>query len=424
MTATLTAAAAALLGAIAPGRSDKKKRRNIIILQRYFGLAGNQRCSMAEAGLPTPEQIEDHRKACARIADPKKWPAPPEPLTRESVRQIIAQAVDLIDATSASYQTLAAVFGELEAALPAAVSDLGQRLRDSGHIDDQLSVEGVFGLMELLGLHDGSIKVFELDGANFVGRDQDEFALRDLTSRAIKECSHNGAVHLPALMAAVKLRLDVPSITGAALAALDAEGGVVALTRREDGVPAWFMFSQKSRNRLLSCAQRVFTVFERVECDAFAEALTRYFRKGDSKRKESERESVDKDGKPRKRQRTPSAKTQIPPAEVIASALAAAGIAELEGKCLVARAVAQTGQDGPGEMESRIVKFLDASSTGTRREKEIENAVVRDVSEKFSFAMALNYSPLILRQRLTGKRRREPQYERGVYRLTGVGVKA
>ena len=65
--------------------------------------------------------------------------------------------------------------------------------------------------------------------------------------------------------------------------------------------------------------------------------------------------------------------------------------------------------------EKKLFDMIQGSEKQQCREKTLEDSLVGDISEKHSFSMALNYSPVILKVR-----DEKGKYQRGLYTVIGA----
>lgn len=322
--------------------------------------------------------------------------APPEPmqrtgdrhgLTRESVRQIVRRNLEALQAgegaaggAHSALRELAATIlaiapatrGRILAAAEPTLA-LGSALRAEG-----FALEGYLRLLHRLGLDQGRLASGELLGVTVIEPIGSGIVARARAAlKAARRLSrHNGAVQLESITAGERTAL--PALLEAVIAEAPSAARVP--------VADWASVGLDRRNRLLEVFAHVLEHYGSVERADLQRALARRFRK-------AAREGV----------------TALPPQPVVEWLAEYTGVARLDGELVLpgTQCARWQGLQRPSPMEARLLETLRAAPTGRLREKVLEEALVAGRSKaSYAFAIALNYSPLIVR---------EPEV-RGVYR--------
>lgn len=338
--------------------SGSKKERNALIVKRYLGLDGMGGCSMELAGAP-------------------------DGLTRESVRQILAKYKQALVAHKASFEGLKRAISILEKISPLSADTAEQTLRDENLIPDDFKIEGVIDTAIYIGLKKNGSDVsivkekscWSKNVCRFVVTTKFEVLPKEIFSKIIKETSHNGASSVVHISNDINASKEIREKFVRDLVSSIPEAQWL------DGDKNWFYFSTSGRNRLVPRLAKIFKVYKEAPFTSVKEALRR---------------SINKQNLEIFRRL---------PDQVLESMFIAEGFTVENGIVSTEKQVV----DGKKilEFEQLIVDVISKEPGHTINELKLENAVVKNLKDKYAFSMSLNYSPLVIR------------LKRGQYSLTG-----
>ncbi len=343
----------AILRALQSVDTGANSKRNLEITLRYFGLDGNGGCSMQEAGSEYG-------------------------ITRESVRQITNKVVEKMDRSAICPELTERVLHVLLDVLPASAEMVEAVLVSKGYLSSGYKIEGALNAISLIKGPVEDIRLIRHNNARFVVRAGQEKLPKKIEGIAVSEISHNGAVSIDALSRALK---GIGAETREPFAR--AVMGSIPETIWAGEQKRWALFVGRGRNRLLRRMELVFSVIERASEEHLQEGVMRNWKKNASR------------------------KTRVLDAPVIRDVLLATGSYELcDGMVSCLHPV--DSKDALRDFDLKIYQMILASENLRCREKELEDALVLEGKDKWSFSVALNYCPLFMK------------HERGVYTLVGA----
>jgi hypothetical protein len=349
----------AIDGIIRETETGKLSSRNHEIYLRYYGFDGRGGCSMEEAGSPYG-------------------------LTRESVRQILNRTKKSLGDNTQVISSLEAASSFIRENLPAAAEVIEKSLRDAKLIGRDVGVEQVLLASQMFGKTSCPGKIVKLHEGRFVvsmNGDQESLP-KKILHKATQETSHNGAVHLDMLLEeAAEIRASHRlEFVRAVVASIPESSWIKA----KDG--EWAYFGNRGRNRLLRRLYKMFSYFKEISSENLREAIERSWAKD---RKEYS--------------------AVLPDDVLMAICDLEAGVSVDLRKGLIHVTGEQVETEPLREFELNVADFIKSQDAFEAREKEIEDHIVgSNEKAKFSFSMALNHSPLIVRK------------SRGCYQLAGV----
>lgn len=343
--------------------SGAKKARNITIMKRYFGFDGMGGSSMEEAG----RDFE---------------------LTRESVRQItnrISSAFPSALPLVPAIQDAIKIIGEM---MPCAASDAEKKLFELGFISKDFKIEGVINAGKCFGLITSEAEIIKLNDVRFIVSPAHQGLPKAIHSKAIKDISHNGAVSVQELA-----KLASGASDESALLLVNRIIESMDFVKWIDEDKNWFYFNGRGRNRLISRLNKIFSVLNHVPVKSLMSGIERSWSKN---LKEN---------------------TTLLPVEQMVNL-----VKSLNGFSVDEDIISREGGEHYNEevrpFEMAIVEYINSKEDKIAKEKEIEDAIVMNVQDKYNYSMALNYSPLFMkRERPEGSP--EGRYFRGQYVLIG-----
>lgn len=343
-----------ILNRISEVKTGSKSDRNNAITIQYFGLDGSGGTSMESAG-----------EAYS--------------LTRESVRQITNKVRAEISGAPSKFPALTEAIKIIDSMIPASADDIESHLVEKGLIKKGYMIEGIINAAMIFGAATKANQVIKHNDIRYVVSLAHIDAAKDVQSLATKEISHNGAVSLQLLTASLPgVKSDIKK--SFVLSVLNSISETVWVSNGE-----WLYFSDKGRNRFLSRLRKIFSVMESVSSGNLRLAMIRSWKK-------SEKEG-----------------SRVIPEKVMISIISTLPGFAINGPIISVEKPFDRDEE-LSDTEEKIILILKESKDGTIREKELEDAIVLEPSEKFKFSMALNYSPILVRKK------------RGVYTLVGKPI--
>lgn len=343
--------------------STQKSERNIEITRIYFGFDGNGGSSMEATG--------------------KNYN-----LTRESVRQITHRICrDVCINGDVDWSVLDACMATIVALAPCSAEHAELALEEKGLIVRPFLVEGIINAAIAFNRSDKSVFVTKLQDARFVVTKKTEEWPKRVMSAATKRVSHNGAVSVEQLGKAMR-GLTKEHREDFARNVIDSVETAVWVG---DEAKCWAYFGDKGRNRFLSRVQKIFSVATEVGIDEIEDAISRSWRK--NLKKES----------------------MVLPRDVMLNLLR-----QVDGLKVTSNNSVKVIEPGRfaeelRPFEKKLFDMIRTSDDCVCREKLLEDKLVNDIGEKHSFSMALNYSPVVLKQRGP-----DGKHLRGLYTVIGA----
>lgn len=339
--------------------TGRKSDRNLDIFKRYTGFGFFQGLTMEVAGEPYE-------------------------LTRESVRQILnrfrAAFAKMYESSKGDQSSFFRVIEETYeiAAKRAPISV--ESLVDETGLEDEKSVQELLSLYLIATADRCEHRLFTFNNTQFFIAKNHDTMPKLIMSKAIQEISHNGAVKCGLIREALKLPEEADLFVQQVI-----ESTPAAVKVEIDDV--WYHFGHHGRNRLINRIYKIFTFYSEVSVGSLMKAINRSWAKD---KKEISR--------------------SIPADAVIKIAEFLGASIEHHGsdvdKAEIAFSTPSDAQAEVNSVEYEMLNMIRSCEDGEVNEKTLEEQVVGDdPSLKYSFSIALNHSPLLMRQR------------RGVYTL-------
>ncbi|WP_137297079.1 hypothetical protein [Psychromonas sp. SP041] len=342
--------------------TGNNSKRNNEIAKRYFGFDGKGGSSMQVAGEPYS-------------------------LTRESVRQITNKVAQKLRDTFVVPKELYLAASIVDSKTPASSSLLETVLVDEGIISENYMLEGILSIIDIMDMKDLKIKsgiAIKHNGCRFIVGKENINLAQEIESIAITLISHNGATSIEEIGKEIKglskkIKLDfVKDVANS-----------ISETLWLDVESDWFYFSERGRNRFFRRLEQIFSVYSKVNVSDLQKAIKRSWKKNFDENK-----------------------TRLLSKKVMLDLVSSSPDYEVSGNVIACN------KDFSAEKHVKhfdliIFNEIKATENHEIREKILEDAVVSDVNDKWSFSVALNYSPLIIQPEKDGKKKR------GCYKLLG-----
>lgn len=332
-----------------------KTLRNNSITINYLGLDGSGGTSMEVAG-------SSHN------------------LTRESVRQITNRVRAGVTELSSPFLLLEEALSVLSAMEPCTASYAENTLVEKGLISKGYKIEGIINAFDVFGLESKSsgLQIIKHNDIRFIASEKSADVMKDIQSKATKEISHNGAVSVESLMQEITSKDDAIK-RSIVLSVIDSIEEATWIGDNKE----WLYFSDRGRNRLVSRMKKIFSVIKSAQVSKIRSGIVRSWRK-------SEKEH-----------------SRVLPEQIILDLARTMPEFDVVGDLITVKEPFSKSEE-LRQVEEDMIFLIKHSKDGTCREKELEDALVAEESEKFNFSMALNYSPIFYR------------VKRGVYALVGT----
>lgn len=345
--------------------SSQKSERNIEITRIYFGIDGQGGSSMEATGQSYG-------------------------LTRESVRQIARRVCrDVCLDESIDWTPLDACIETIQALAPCSAEHAEIALQEKGLVCRPFMIEGIINAAIAFKRTDNSVFITKLQDTRFVVTKKTESWPKRIMSAATKRVSHNGAVSVDQLSKSLRGLTKEHRDTFARNVIDSVEAAVWV----GDESQSWAYFGDKGRNRFLSRINKIFSVASEVGVDEIEDAIGRSWRKN---------------LKP---------ESMVLPRDVMLNLLRQVDGLKVTSSDVVKVVKPELFTEELRPFEKKLFDMIRSSDDQNCREKSLEDALVHDISEKHSFSMALNYSPVILKVRDS-----KGKHQRGLY--TVIGAKA
>lgn len=339
-----------------------KSERNIEITKIYFGFDGKGGTSMEATG-------QNYG------------------LTRESVRQITHRVCrDISMDENIDWSVLDQCIEVINSLAPCSAEHVETALHEKGLMARPFLVEGIINAASAFRRTEKSAFVTKLQDARFVVTKKTESWPKRVMSAATKRVSHNGAVSVDQLSKSMRglskehresfVRNVIDSVETAVWVGGDSK--------------SWAYFGDKGRNRFLSRVNKIFSVASEVNINEIEDAIRRSWRKN------LKQESM------------------VLPRDVMLNLLCQVDGLKVTSSDDIKVIKPELFTEELRPFEKKLFDMIQGSENQQCREKTLEDSLVGDISEKHSFSMALNYSPVILKVRdAKGK------YQRGLYTVIG-----
>lgn len=346
-------------------QSTQKSERNIEITRIYFGFDGMGGSSMEATG--------------------KNYG-----LTRESVRQITQRICGETSRTEGiDWSLLDTCIETISELAPCSAEHAELTLHQKGLITRPFMVEGIINAATAFNRNNKCVFITKLQDARFVVTKKTDSWPKSVMSAATKGVSHNGAVSVEQLSKSVRgMTKEHREIF--ARNVIDSMEVAVWVG---DETKSWAYFGDKGRNRFLSRINKIFSVANEVKVEEIEDAIERSWKKN------LKEESM------------------VLPRDVILNLLSQVEGLKVTSNDVIKVVNKELFTDDLRPFEKKLFDLIAGSDLKQCREKFLEDTLVTDLSEKHSFSMALNYSPVILKCRdAKGKPKR------GLYTVIGSGI--
>lgn len=355
--------------AVASSKTGYYSERNQLIAISYYGFGGNGGCPMEEVGKNNN-------------------------LTRESVRQITARVSREISLDNGLAAEIKKVESFISEKLPSSAEAMESLLVLNGYLPEGYAIEGLFNAIQIFSRGETSLKLIKEKGLRFLVRDDQRSLPRHTLSLVVKAVSKNGAAEISEIASRLT---DVP------LAERDSLIRSVIRIRPEaqylcEG-GAWVYFSNIGRNRLLKRMKKIFSFVESASLDDIMQGVERSWNKN------TKNDAV------------------LLPRRVFVCLFENHPSYSIDSNGVVTCLENFRGADELKDFELAIAQCIKDSADGFCREKQLEDALVKNATDKYSFSMMLNYSPLIVRELRSEEEKIKTgdpsKYVRGKYLLVG-----
>lgn len=349
-----------LEGILPKSEKESHKRlneRNKFIALRYYGLDGKPGLSMQEIG--------DSFGG----------------LTRESVRQITNRISEKIKTDFKEPGIILQGLNLLMEMTPV-VSDKARReLINCGilRIDTCLGPDAIVRLARIMEFDVKFPIICNHNDIEFVATLNQKNLAKEIESFSIRHISHNGAISINSLNKKFKAGSNARKKEFIMDVASNIKGIKWANEKRD-----LFYFEGRGRNRLLSRLEQMFFVFSEISLKNLHEGIRRNWRKNFSPNK-----------------------TNLLNPSSMSDVLESSGFYSVDENNVVRQSSEIKNAKKPKPIEVKMVQMIADSESGFVKEKQLEDAFVFENKDKWSFSIALNYSPLMFKD------------ERGKYRNVG-----
>ncbi|WP_415912671.1 hypothetical protein [Neptuniibacter sp. QD37_11] len=328
--------------------------RNVKIVSKHKGFDGGGGCPLEKTG-------EEHG------------------LTRERVRQVVVNAQREMGELEMPVKLLKAA-KLINSLVPASADRIESALQDEGLITNRFKIEGIINAINMVDATAlGGARIEKERGVRFVVLPSQKGWPKKFLSIAGKTVSHNGTADINSICAQVH-GLEQDRVLPFVKDVIEIREDICYISEGRR-----FFFLEGKTNCVLSRVRKIFVYGSRAHVSNVLEGIKRSWHKDD----------------------TEYVKSQIPEVNVLKEMLIATGEFVIEeGDWIVA--IANKSYNDKKLLrpyEIKIAKEIMLGYKGREREKRLEDAVVRNISKKQSFSMALNYSPILFKE------------EYGVYRL-------
>ncbi|MHD0644597.1 hypothetical protein ACYPKM_03020 [Pseudomonas aeruginosa] len=331
------------------------KDRDVNIASRLYGWDGKGGCSLQQAGLEFN-------------------------LTRERVRQISLNIAKMMEPLAKDHlKSVPGMMEYIHKVIPASATRIEHDLKDKGLGDCR--IEGVIkadALFFKVGQRQ-HLRIAEEKGARYVTPpDMDGCASR-ISATAQKETTHLGVAKISKLLSLIPM-IDEDLALAFIRDVIEARNDAHWL----DAEHEWVWLSTAPRNRVVTCLEKMLSLFSSTSLEMIVVGVNRYFKK------------------------TPGAEAFDVPLEIVAEFVKAWGHATVSPAGIVRKNASFSFDKEPLDYELAIAQFILSKPEKMAREKELESAIVPLVDgkahpKKFSFSIALNHSPLICKGEKRGE---------------------
>lgn len=325
----------------------KLNDRNKYIALRYYGLDGAPGLSMQEIG--------DNFGG----------------LTRESVRQITNKISETIKFKFKDPYIVLQGVSLLKEMTPVLSHKAKRELIDSGILsaDSNLGPDAIIRLSKIMEDNDQLPIICSHNGIELVVMPQQKNLAKEIESFAIRHISHNGAVSVGSINKQFKAGQNNRKLEFIMDIASNINGIKWANEKKD-----LFYFEGRGRNRLMSRLEQMFFVFSEISLKNIHEGIRRNWLKNISPNKT--------------KVLNPSSMSEI---------LESSGFYSVDENNIVRKSITTKNTKRPKPIEIKMVQMIAKSESGIVKEKQLEDAFVSSSADKWSFSMALNFSPLILK---------------------------
>ena len=268
----------------------------------------------------------------------------------------------------------------VDSLLPASADYIEEVLVQKNFIHKDYKVEGLIKAAELLGVKSRVSQVIKVNEERFVLSENHISTPDIILSKATKDISHNGAVSISSISNEISIE-EISKINKEKFVrdVISSVNEVIWIGKNED----WLYFGNKGRNRLLSRLRKIFLVVESAPIENIREGIKRAWKKN------KKRSSI------------------VLPKNVLIDLVNSSPEFKSDKNKIVYPIFDKLISEDLRLFEKKIFDYIKNSDGMMVREKELEDALVTNVTEKYNFSMALNHSAIFFRK------------ERGVYILVG-----
>lgn len=321
--------------------------------------------------------------------------AQPFGLTREMVRQITNKIAAQAPGTTSSLPKLKRCGQIIDSMLPCEARSIEKAISDEGITREGFRLEGIIEALDIFGIKTNVHSTIQHKTGRFIiaSEKQEEWAA-EIISKAGSLVSHNGAASVLSLAKEITSKKETKIKTELAInfvrsvVACREENDICWIDEKQD----WFFFTEIKRNRVITRANKIYSICSSCHVSQIQEGLLRSFNK------DKNDEFV------------------ILPDLILINLLEATGSFKSNGSGHLVATIPFNRTELLREFENLIINEILKSETGIVFEGDLERKVVykENASEadaatnKYGFSVALNFSPVIKR------------ISRGQYSLVGT----
>lgn len=340
-------------------------------------------------------------------------------ITRESVRQALDRVVTEIRSLGRTPAVISQAMDFVAMSAPGSAARITDELIAAGLLDGRSTVRTVLAAADIFNLDCLGLRVVKFGTSDFVCTAEQAKALKPILSRAIKEISHNGAADMDEIVIRTCAEMMGEERRREADRAKKRAGGSDAHALMESSVRSvkekakakafkpiavacsampvsaqnrlakdvlgtrpetvwlagrWAFFGdEKGRNRLLNRLQDVFSVMAEVDVLDFIEGVKRYWKKNTK------------------------IYSSVPPKDVVIEIIRSMDGYAVDGRGIIRCTLDLEPAEELKPFELKMLDVFRRTPSSVIQEKTLENEIVQSDTDKYSFSMVLNHSPLLVR---------------------------
>lgn len=320
-------------------------------------------------------------------------------LTRESIRQITTKVAEFISRDDELKNLLRETKSSIEGLAPGSANSVEKSISIYTKNNKLYRLEGIINALRLCFKKEFNLIIIKEKRERFMVCSNNEGLPRRALSYLVKDVSKNGAASINKVRARIEeeLAVSVSESFVKDVCSIRKESAFIG-----DVSGQWVYFGKVGRNRLVNRINKLFSHVNNVAADDLLQGIERSWNKN-----------------------TKYDAELLPKAVLISLVKDMAGFkvsyCDIKKDYIINGEVSESEKVKLDGFEMRIFEEIAKSDIGSCREKYLEDKLVKNVKDKYSFSMMLNYSPIIIRkERPKEKRKEKGRFYRGVYYLIGA----